>query len=229
MFRFIRHTIDRFVIQDTSFKFLYDRDETGEVVSLDCETTGFDPWIDDVISVAAIKIKDNRILTHQSFNALVKPEAEMRPEAMKVHRLLQRDVASAKPMAEVLPDLLRFIGSRPIMGYWIDFDMSMLDKYVLHHLGVRLPNERVEVSKLYYDRKYGDAPQGTQLDLRFDVIRKDLKLPPINQHDAHEDALLAAKMYVILKDMKARGARIPRTAGIGGVSTGAAPRPMHGF
>lgn len=229
MLRFLRHTIDRFVIQDTSFKFLYDRDDSGEVVSLDCETTGFDPWVDDVISVAAIRIKGNRILTHSAFTALVKPEAVMRPEAMKVHRLLNRDVEGAKPMAEVLPGLLRFIGSRPIMGYWIDFDMSMLDKYVLHHLGVRLPNERLEVSKLYYERKYGDAPQGTQIDLRFDAMRTDLKLPAINQHDAFEDALLAAKMYVILKDMRERGVRIARTGGIGGINAEAPPRAAHGF
>jgi DNA polymerase-3 subunit epsilon len=113
-------------------------------------------------------------------------------------------------MEEVFPELLRFIGSRPIIGYWIDFDMSMLDKYALQYLGIRLPNPRIEVSRLYYERKYTNAPQGTEIDLRFNAIRDDLKLPPINQHDAFEDALLAAEMFMILRGMKDRNIRIPR-------------------
>jgi DNA polymerase-3 subunit epsilon len=73
---------------------------------------------------------------------------------------------SARPMSEVLPDLLDFIGSRPLVGYWIDFDVRMLDKYLLAMINTRLPNRRIDVSKLYYDRKFGSAPPGTRIDLR---------------------------------------------------------------
>jgi hypothetical protein len=31
----------------------------------------------------------------------------------------------------VLPSLLHFIGGRPLVGYYVDFDIAMLDKYVL--------------------------------------------------------------------------------------------------
>jgi DNA polymerase-3 subunit epsilon len=210
MLGWFRRKIDRLVLRDRSFRFLFDEDKSGEVVSLDCETTGFDPWVDDVISIAAIRIKNNRILTREAFRAVIKPEARMRVESMKVHRLLKSDVETGRSMEEVFPELLRFIGSRPIIGYWIDFDMSMLDKYALQYLGIRLPNPRIEVSRLYYERKYTNAPQGTEIDLRFNAIRDDLKLPPINQHDAFEDALLAAEMFMILRGMKDRNIRIPR-------------------
>ena len=66
------------------------------------------------------------------------------------------------------------------------------------------------MSKLYYDRKYGNAPPGTRIDLSLASIRNDLHLPTLPQHDAFNDALSAAQMYVILKDMIARGARIRR-------------------
>ena len=55
-------------------------------------------------------------------------------------------------MQDVLPELLRFIGSRPLIGYWIDFDVRMLDKYLIETLNIHLPNRRIDVSKLYYDR-----------------------------------------------------------------------------
>jgi hypothetical protein len=43
----------------------------------------------------------------------------------------------------------------------------MINKYLLPFAGIELPNPQIEVSRLYYERKYGDAPPGTQIDLSF--------------------------------------------------------------
>jgi DNA polymerase-3 subunit epsilon len=111
---------------------------------------------------------------------------------------------------KVLPELLHFIGGRPLVGYYVDFDIAMLDKYVLRFIGIELPNPRIEVSKLYYERKYSDASPDTAIDLSFATILKDLDIPPLAQHDAFNDALMTAMMYVTLRDMKQRGVRIAR-------------------
>ena len=39
---------------------------------------------------------------------------------------------------------------------------------------------------------------------------KDLGIPSLAQHDAFNDALMTAMMYVVLRDLKERGARIAR-------------------
>ena len=134
----------------------------------------------------------------------------MRASAIKVHQLRAQDVAEGRPMRRVLPELLHFIGSRPLVGYYIDFDVSMLNKYLIEMLNIHLPNPQIEVSALYYERKYGNAPPGTSFDLRFAVILGDLGMPVLPQHDAMNDALGAAEMYVMLRDMRERGVRIPR-------------------
>ena len=86
----------------------------------------------------------------------------------------------------------------------------MLDKYVLPFIEAKLPNVRVDISSMYYALKYRDAPPGTVHDLRFASILADLKLPPLEQHDAYNDALMTAMAFVQLRDMQARGARIKR-------------------
>jgi DNA polymerase-3 subunit epsilon len=110
----------------------------------------------------------------------------------------------------VLPQLLRFIGNRPLVGYWIDFDARMLNKDVFMMLNICLQNREIDVCDMYYELKYGNALPGTHLDLRFAAILDDLKLPPLQAHDAFNDAVSAAQMYVILNDMKARGLRLKR-------------------
>lgn len=210
LLRRARAKLDRLLLRDKAFRFLFEPDRSGELVSFDCETSGFDILADDVISIAAIKIRGNKILTSEAFRALVRPGAPMEPSAIKVHQLRETDVRAARPIREVLPDFLRFVGSRPLVGYWVEFDIKMINKYLFGDLNVHLPNRRVDVSEMYYERKYGKAPPGTQIDLRWDAIMRDLDLPPLPQHDAFNDALLAAQMYVMLKDMQARGARIAR-------------------
>jgi DNA polymerase III subunit epsilon len=165
---------------------------------------------DDVISIAAIKIRGSRILTSQAFQAVIRPTTPMEAGAIKVHHLREQDLARAQPMRKVLPDFLHFIGSRPLVGYWIAFDVRMLNKYLFNTLNIHLPNRRIDVSALYYDRKYRNAPPGSAIDLRYLSILRDLGLPPLPQHDALNDALGAAQMYVILKDMCDRVIRIPR-------------------
>ena len=181
-----------------------------EVVAIDCETTGLNVRSDDIITIAAIKIRGDRILTSERFEAVLRPDALMQAEAIKVHRQRQIDVAQGSLIRKVLPRFLHFVGGRPLVGYYVDFDIAMLDKYILNFIGIELPNPRIEVSKLYYERKYGDAPANTTVDLSFAAILKDLAIPPLAQHDAFNDALMSAMMYVTLRDLKDRGVRIAR-------------------
>ena len=170
---------------------------------------------DYIITIAAIKIRGNRILTSERFEAIVRPDAGMRAEEIKVHRLRQADVAQSPLIEKVLPSLLNFLGGRPLVGYYIDFDIAMLDKYILPQFAIELPNRRIEVSELYYERKYGDAPANTVVDLSFAAMLKDLGIPLLAQHDAFNDALMTAMMYVVLRDLKKRDVRIvrPRSRG----------------
>ena len=211
-------------LADHAYRFLFEPGPEGEAVSLDCETTGLDPAVDDIVAVAAVRIRGNRILLSERFEALVRPEeSEAGAESIRVHRIRRADVADAQPMRRVLPELLRFIGGRPLVGYYIDFDVRMLDKYAKDLLQVKLPNPQIEVSALYFDRKYGNAPPGTVFDLRFAAMLADLGIPMLAQHDALDDALMAAMAWLAMRDMKARGARIPRARG-----SGAGPPPTGG-
>ena len=200
-------------LENENYAFLFEPPPADEVVSIDCETTGLDRRKDDVISIAALIIRGDRILTSQRFETKVRPTVGIKAAAIKVHRLREKDVAGARPITDVLPELLRFIGSRPLVGYYIDFDAAMIGKHARLLLGVDLPNPRVEVSGLYYELKYSDAPPGAQVDLSFAAILADLGLPLVDQHDAYSDALMTAMIYLILRDLKARAIRIPRQRG----------------
>jgi DNA polymerase III subunit epsilon len=197
-------------LSNPSYRFLFEPGPPDEVVAFDCETTGLDVRRDDIITIAAIQIRGNRILTSERFEAVARPKARMNVDAIKVHRLREMDVAEGNDIRAIIPQFLHFIGGRPLVGYYIDFDVRMVDKYLRGLIGIKLPNKLIEVSKLYYDRKYGDAPAGTTIDLSFQAILCDLDLPQLDQHDAFNDALITAMMYLRLRDLQQRGIHLPR-------------------
>ena len=206
----LKRRLDRRLLRNGEYRFLFEPPPPAEAVAIDCETTGLNRRQDDIVAVAAIRIRGARILASERFEAKVKPSVRLHPDAIKTHRLREQDVAAEPTIAEVLPALLRFIGSRPLVGYYLEFDVAMLNRHVRKMLGIELPNERIEVSGAYYQRKYGDAPPGTHVDLSFGAILADLGLPALDQHDAASDALMTAMMHLALEDMKARDIRIPR-------------------
>lgn len=192
------------------FRFLFDEPPDDEVVSLDCETTGLDPRVDDIITIAAVKVKGDRILTSEKFEVVINPDKRPTADSIRIHQLRVQDVEAGERIMRVIPDLLRFIGARPILGYYIDFDMRMLDKYVLPLIQTKLPNKRIEVSGLFHDLRYRNAAPGTPLDLRFNTILAELGIPPLPQHDALNDAVMSAEIWLQLRDLAARGVRLSR-------------------
>jgi DNA polymerase-3 subunit epsilon len=95
-------------------------------------------------------------------------------------------------------EFLEFIGSRPLIGYYLEFDVEMINKYLEPLLGIKLPNKMIEVSELYFDKTISLIPQGN-IDLRFDTILKDLKIPRMGQHNALNDAIMTAMIYIKLQ------------------------------
>jgi len=94
--RAIKRLFHQASLGDQSYRFMFRPGPADEVVAIDCETTGLDVRTDDIITIAAIKIRGNRILTSERFEATVRPDAGMRAEGIKVHRLRQADVELTK-------------------------------------------------------------------------------------------------------------------------------------
>lgn len=192
---------------DPRFAFMWDPAPEDEWVSLDCETTGLNTKTDDIISIGAVRIRGNRIMTTERLELLVRPEKKrLSADSVKVHRLREQDVAQGVSADEAMMQLMNFIGSRPLVGYFLEFDVAMINRVLFPMLGMGLPQPKIEVSALYYDYKFQQMPHHARdsrnIDLRFDSLMKDLGLPLWPAHDALNDAIMAALAFLKLRQLK---------------------------
>jgi DNA polymerase-3 subunit epsilon len=186
---------------------MWDKPPANEWVALDCETTGLDVRTDDIISIGAVRIRGNRVMTSERLELLVRPDKrKISAESVRIHRLRAQDVAQGLTADDAMMQLMRFIGSRPLVGYYLEFDIAMINRVLFPMLGMGLPQEKIEVSGLYYDYKYRQLPSHTRIehqtiDLRFDTLMRDLGLPLWPAHDALNDAVMAALAFLKLRQL----------------------------
>ncbi len=201
MINWIRYELNKRNLYDRQYSFIFDKESfEDELVSLDLETTGLNPKKDEILSMGAVKIRGDKILINESFETFVKPTNKIAEESIKVHHIRPCDIENAKDAKEAVLELLNFIGGRKIVGYYIKFDYEIVSRYTKSFIGCKLPNDLIELSSMYYKRKRKKSAYEF-IDLKFDTILKELDIPKLGKHDALNDAIMSAMMYLKLKNI----------------------------
>lgn len=194
-------------LADERFRFMWDPPPADQWVALDCETTGLNVHRDEIIAIGAVRIEGDRIVTSQRLELLVRPtRRRISADSARVHGLLGRDVEGGADPDAAMMQLMRFIGSRPLVGYYLEFDVAMIDRAIYRLLGLGLPQPKIEVSSMYFEYKRRQLPpyqDGAPIDLRFATMMRDLGLPMGAVHDALDDAVMAALAFVKLRHLLA--------------------------
>lgn len=118
---------------------------------LDTETTGLD---------RAAQIVDLALLDSDGtplINTLVKPTAEIDPEAAAIHGITETDVVDAPTFADILPKLIDLTQDRLVIIYNAEFDQRLLRQSAKAH-DIRQPCVKSDVvcAMLVYAQYYGD-------------------------------------------------------------------------
>ena len=188
---------ERKKLLDPKYDFLY-QEHPDELVSFDCETTSLDVKEAEIISIGAVKIRGNQVLTSESFYVLVKPEGMMEAANVTIHGLRPKDLSDGIPVEDAIYQFLDFIGGRPLVGYYLEYDVAMINKFLKPMLGIKLPHRQIEVSSIFYQQEMNKTIHNAYIDLRMATMVKKLKIPDLPRHDALNDSINVALMYLAL-------------------------------
>jgi len=192
---------------------LFDAPPDTDLVVLDTETTSLDRRKAELVAIGAIRIRGNRLLTSQCFRVAIKPRSPVPGSSVRIHGLRTIDLAHGVPVETALGQLVAFAGARPLVGYYLEFDVAVINRALAESAGIRLVNKRIEVSSLYYDyciRQRRFRPDQGEVDLSFDSIIAALGVPRLAKHDPINDAIMTGLAYLKLCHLMAR-ARSPAT------------------
>lgn len=95
-----------------------------EYVVFDLETTGFDPQYDDILEIAAIRIKDEKEVA--KFSTLVNPGHPIDEFITELTGITDDMVQAAPFIDTVLPQFLAFVGDSVLVGHNVGFDIRFI-------------------------------------------------------------------------------------------------------
>ena len=94
---------------------------------------------------------------------------------------------------------LDFVGGRPVVGYFLEYDVAMVNKFLKPMLGIKLPNKQIEVSSIYYRQEVQKKFYDSYVDMRMAPMIQKLGIPDLPRHDALNDSINVAMMYLALQ------------------------------
>lgn len=99
----------------------------------DCETTGTDPGVDEIVSLAVVRLDADGVETAR-FARLVRPSRPIPAEATAVHGIGDEDVMEAPQFAEIADELLGVLDG-VFVAHNVEFDLAML-QHALANAGI---------------------------------------------------------------------------------------------
>jgi len=171
-------------------------------VVLDTELTGLSRH-DEIISIGAVRISNLQIELGATFHTLVRPRDLNHNQATFIHQITPEQLREARPIEEVLPEFVEFCGDSLLVGHFLDIDMGYLNRAAKKVLGGPLANPAVDTLRLVKAYKeanqiceYGYYDQAIPYNL--DELSAEFNLPLFKPHDALEDAMQCAYLFLFL-------------------------------
>ncbi|MDA3916502.1 MAG: exonuclease domain-containing protein [Deltaproteobacteria bacterium] len=161
----------------------------------DTETTGLDPDRgDEIISIGAVRISNNKIVYHDLFEELVDPKRDIPLESYNIHGINYEMVAGKKDINATLPIFKNYTSQSVLVGHNIAFDMKMLK--------VKEKTTNIKFSNPVLDTLLLSAilhPSHEKHDM--ESIAKRLGIDILGRHTALGDAMATAEIFLKLIDI----------------------------
>ncbi len=184
-------------------------------IVLDTETTGLDPLRGDrLVEIGCIELL-NRIPTGHTFHRYLNPQRDVPAEAFAVHGLSTEFLADKPLFADIVADLVAFIGDAPLVIHNAGFDVGFINAELERCGKALVARDRLIDTLLLARRKYAGGKNSLDdLCARFGIDNSKR-----TKHGALLDAELLAEVYLEL--IEARQAQLGLAAAVGRVGLGA--------
>ena len=172
--------------------------EDVELVALDVETTGLDPKCAEVLSIGAVPLRGRRVILSDRFEAVLRRDGPTHVGSVRIHRLRAMDLDHGLPPGEALGRFYEWLGSRPVLGYCVNFDRAVLDRGLRRDGMPALDVAAYDLRSLHRMKSRREVEDHSGLaDL--DAILADARIPPLARHTAVGDAVATALAYLALR------------------------------
>jgi len=170
-----------------------------EIVSLDFETTGLDPDKDQILSYGKVHIRNGIIHLATARHELIQAQSLIPESSAVIHHITDDKVRDARPLEQVLPDLLHDLGGKVMLVHFNKIEQGFLNAACQSLYGSPFIIPTIDTlalaQRVLSHRNYSVQSQR----LRLFNLRDDFKLPSYKAHNALGDGITTAELFLVLE------------------------------
>jgi DNA polymerase-3 subunit epsilon len=169
-----------------------------EIVALDFETTGLDPQTDHILSIGLIEIRDMSIYLDTAWHQLVTTDRPLPEETVVIHQITDDQAAEGQKLDDALPRLLNRLKGKVLLAHHAAVERGFLDAACRNLYGSPFRATIIDTEALARRSKDRRHLSYKPSDLRLYNLRDEYRLPKYRSHNALNDALATAELFLAM-------------------------------
>ena len=170
-----------------------------EIVSLDFETSGLSPQKDQILSFGLVSIDQGLIHLNTARHELIKNSKPIPEESAVIHHITDDQAGTGHPLKEILPELLQKLSGKVLLAHFNRIEISFLEAACKRLYGSPFIIPCIDTlnlaERVFLRRNHAVQPSR----LRLFHLREDFGLPKYRAHNALNDALTTAELFLALE------------------------------
>ncbi len=168
-----------------------------KILAVDFETTGLDAKQDKLLSVGFVTLKQHRISLKSSYHQIIKTKAQLEESNVIIHHITDSQKEKGQALAMVVEALLKELAGSVMLVHFARIEKQFLTQACLELYGMApvfpiidtlaLAKRRLDKRDVAYDPS----------ELRLSNLRNNFKLPEHHAHNALNDAIATAELFMV--------------------------------
>ncbi|WP_070967732.1 3'-5' exonuclease [Vibrio sonorensis] len=170
-------------------------------LAMDFETTGLDPFKNEIITIGTVPFTLNRILLNQAKHWTVRPRKALNEQSVVIHGITHNDLMGAPDFSAVFPKVLEQMAGHVCVVHYHPIERGFLDHALRLRIGegIEFPVvDTMDIESRLYEKSYSGLVNWIKgkkkPSMRLGQTRTRYGLPPYTPHQALTDAIATAEL-----------------------------------
>jgi len=165
-------------------------------LAVDYETTGLNHKRDEIISIGFTEIENSALKLNRSNYYLVKPQKKITEKSAVIHGIMNDQMDEALDLKEAITLLLTALQGKVLVAHHAFIEYKFLSQACLRVFGYPFIGPVIDTFALEMQRYNKTGKFAKLTDLRLAGARKRYGLPPHRAHNALNDSIAAAELFL---------------------------------
>jgi len=166
------------------------------ILSVDFETTGLDARSDKLLSIGFVEMQDKQIPLRSCYHQIINTQEQLEESNVIIHHITDSQKEQGQPLAQVVETLLKALTGKVMLVHFARIEQQFLQQACIELYGMAPDFPMIDtlaIAKRRLDKR--DVAYDPS-ELRLSVLRDKYKLPEHHAHNALNDAIATAELFM---------------------------------